>query len=679
MNILIPHSWLLEFLDTKAKPEEIGRLLSLSGPSVEAVTRQGNDWVYDIEVTTNRIDMYSVLGIAREAAVILKRNGYSALLRFSLFGEKVRPYAAEVDYLKVKVDKQLCPRFAAVLVENVKVAPSSKDVQDKLTLAGHRPINNIVDISNYLMHAYGQPVHVFDYDLIGGPKMILRESRKGEKITTLDGKMFSLPGGDIVIEDGKGRIIDLCGIMGGANSAVSEKTKNVLLFVQKYDPKRIRKTSLKLQQRTAAAQIFEKDPDIEAVLPVLTKGVSLMSKWADGKTRKQVLDIYEKGPAAEAINLPWELMDTYLNHQIKHEEAAEILTNLGFTVSSSRAGISASAPSWLASGINASVDLIEEIARIWGYGKFESLIPEGKIPLTDPGQKLQLESEAKKLAAHLGYVELYTTPLVSVKDVEMLADKNDSLKLVNPLSDEWVYLRTSLWPGLITAMKQNEPLLPVSLFELAPVFLKRGTNDLPEEKLRLALATHRPADVILGHLRAMAKEWGIDVRVDMAEVDNLAGGKSGVVYSNKQTLGIIGQVSAEVMAGYGLRQPVWIADLDFDLVKKLAANTVSLQLPPKFSAIFEDITLILPPKTMLGRIIEAIRKKSRQIRSIKIIDRWEDRITLRLEFNSDNKQLTQSEVNDEKGKIYGGVGVPAKGWSAPGRGVGVGVVEEFHS
>ncbi len=472
MNILIPHSWLLDFLKTDAKPEEIGRLLSLSGPSVESVTKKGGDYVYDIEVTTNRIDMYSVLGIAREAAVILKSS--IASLDSSARAKALARNDKVVDYLKVKVDKKLCPRFAAVLIENVKVKPSPPEVQKRLTLAGHRPINNLVDISNYLMHAYGQPVHVFDYDLIGGHKMILRESRKGEKITTLDGKTFILPGGDIVIEDGKGRLIDLCGIMGGANSAVSDKTKNVLLFVQKYDPKKIRKTSLKLQQRTAAAQIFEKDPDIEAVGPVLAEGIKFMEKWAGGKTRTQVLDISENRLSAGPISLSWGMMDTYLNHQVRHEEASQILVNLGFSLHYNKVGLMATPPSWLANGITLDVDLIEEIARIWGYAKFESLIPEGKLPLTDPGQKLGMETEAKILAAHLGYTELYTTPLVSVNDIEILRHKDDSLRLSNPLSEEWEYLRTSLWPGLLKAVKQNEQMAPVSVFELAPVFWLKG-------------------------------------------------------------------------------------------------------------------------------------------------------------------------------------------------------------
>ena len=678
MNILIPHSWLLDYLKTEAKPEEIGRRLSLAGPSVESVSRQGNDWVYDIEVTTNRIDMYSVLGIAREAAVILKT---SSLVRLTAAGARGR---TTVDYLKVKIDKRLCPRFAAALVENVKLKPSPLEVQRQLTLAGRRPINNIVDTSNYLMHAYGQPVHVFDYDRIGGHKMILRESWKGEKITTLDGKTFTLAGGDIVIEDGKGKLIDLCGIMGGANSAVSEKTKNVLLFVQKYDPKRIRKTSLKLQQRTAAAQIFEKDPDVEAVGPVLAEGVKLLENWAKGKARKQVLDISENRPAASPISLSWEMMDTYLNHQVKHEEAAEILTSLGFRVNEiatprrggarndgDNEGIEATPPSWLANGIKIDVDLIEEIARIWGYGKFESLIPEGRIPLTDPGQKLWFESEAKILAAHLGYTELYTTPLVSASEIATPrrgGARNDGLRLANPLSEDWEYLRTSLWGGLLGAMKQNKPLAPVSVFELAPVFLKKGDHELPEERLRLTLATHRPAEVILGQLQSMANEWGIDTRVEMTEVDNLAVGKSGVVYSNKLAVGIIGQVSGEIMAGYELDLPVWILDLDFDLVKKLAKKTLSLNPAPKFSAISEDITLILPPKAMLGAIIETMKKKSALIQSIKVVDRWENTVTLRVEFNSEDKQLTQEEVNKQKEAILAALVLVFPGVSLPRQG-----------
>ena len=214
MQILIPDSWLREFIETNATPKQIQEALSLCGPSVDRLHKKGKDYVYDIEVTTNRVDMMSVIGIARECLAILPRFGYKTKfkIRNSKFEIKT---AGKVDYLNVKVDKNLCFRFSAVLIENIKVGESPKIIRDRLELCGLRVLNNVIDISNYLMLEMGQPVHTFDYDKIKNHKMILRESKKDEEIITLDNKRFFLNGGDIVIEDGKNRLIDLCGIMGG--------------------------------------------------------------------------------------------------------------------------------------------------------------------------------------------------------------------------------------------------------------------------------------------------------------------------------------------------------------------------------------------------------------------------------------------------------------------------------
>src|SRR3989344_1860749 len=223
MQILIPDSWLREFIETDATPKQIQEALSLCGPSVERLHKKGNDYIYDIEVTTNRVDMMSVVGIARECAAILPRFGYKTKLKIINYKLKITTLS-KVDYLNVKVDKELCLRFSAALIKNVKVGESLKIIKDRLELCGIRAINSVVDISNYLMLEMGQPVHTFDYDKIAGHKMILRESKKGEKITTLDNKEFVLPGGDIVIEDGSGKLIDLAGIMGGNLSMVDSST-----------------------------------------------------------------------------------------------------------------------------------------------------------------------------------------------------------------------------------------------------------------------------------------------------------------------------------------------------------------------------------------------------------------------------------------------------------------------
>src|SRR3990167_6266301 len=235
MDILINDKWLRDYLQTKASPSDIAKDLALSGPSIEKIINTPQGKVYGIEITSNRVDTASVLGIAREAATILPRFGQKAVLTIPKTKSE-QPLSKSVPFLKAQVNASLCPRFTAILLKNIKINPSPKWVQDRLTSVGIRPINNVVDISNYLMVELGQPTHTFDYNKIKGSKMILREARKGEKVTTLDNKTHSLAVGDIIIEDGEKRIIDLAGIMGGKLSAVDENTRNILLFVQTYNP-----------------------------------------------------------------------------------------------------------------------------------------------------------------------------------------------------------------------------------------------------------------------------------------------------------------------------------------------------------------------------------------------------------------------------------------------------------
>src|SRR5260221_832711 len=219
MDIIISDNWLRDFLKTKATVDVIAKDLSLCGPSIERVIKNKKDTTYLIEVTTNRVDMASIYGIAREANAILPRFGIASNLLPLQFKSKQK-FSKKVNYLNALVDENLCARFTAIKISKVKVVPSPTWMQERLMAVGVRPINNIVDISNYIMHELGQPVHTFDYDKIHGAKMVLRESKKNEKITTLDGKDHDLPGGDIVIADGSGKLIDLAGIMGGANSAI---------------------------------------------------------------------------------------------------------------------------------------------------------------------------------------------------------------------------------------------------------------------------------------------------------------------------------------------------------------------------------------------------------------------------------------------------------------------------
>src|SRR3989344_1146454 len=291
MDLLIPDNWLRDYLKTKATPEEIAKNLSLCGPSFERIKEGKTGPVHSVEVTTNRVDSASILGIAREASAILPRFGLDAKLEIPKIksSQALKP---KIDYLNATVDGNLCKRFTCILIKCVNIADSPKWLQEKLEDCEVRPINNVVDVSNYIMLELGHPTHTFDFDKIKTAKMILRESKEDETLTTLDGKKHKLPGGDIVIEDGSGELIDLCGIMGGETSAIDEKTKNVLFFVQHYDPKRIRQTSMKLAHRTQAAALFEKNLDAEGIEFATRRGIDLLEELTGGKPEKQILDIY---------------------------------------------------------------------------------------------------------------------------------------------------------------------------------------------------------------------------------------------------------------------------------------------------------------------------------------------------------------------------------------------------
>ncbi|MEJ2347955.1 MAG: phenylalanine--tRNA ligase beta subunit-related protein, partial [Patescibacteria group bacterium] len=361
MDILISDNWLKDFLKTSAKPKNIARCLSLSGPSVDRIEKKNSDSIYHIEVTTNRVDSASVYGIAREAAAILPRFGIKARSippRTKFPGN----FVGKVKYLDVKVNHKLCPRFAAILIRNVKVKPSPDHIKKRLMAVGERPINNIVDISNYIMHEIGQPTHTFDYDKITGAKMVLRASRKNEKITTLDNKTHTLPGGDIVIEDGSGRLIDLAGIMGGLNSAIDANTKNVLFFVQTYNPVNIRRTYMSLAHRTEAAGLFEKGLDPELVSLGIKRGVDLFIELTGGKPESQILDIYPAPYKAKKVITSLPFIEERLGISLSKKDISKFLNSLGFETSWKGQKLETLVPSYRSNDVDIAEDIVEEIA-----------------------------------------------------------------------------------------------------------------------------------------------------------------------------------------------------------------------------------------------------------------------------------------------------------------------------
>lgn len=599
MNILIPDSWLREYLQTNAIPSEIQKCLSLCGPSIERLKQVNNDWVYDVEVTTNRVDCMSVYGIAREAAAILPQFGFTAKLVSNPFKLSTLNTKNSVDYLDVTLDETLCSNFSALLIKNVKVGASPTETVRKLESVNMRSLNNVVDVSNLLMHALGQPVHTFDYDKIQDHKMILRLSQPNEEITTLDNQTHKLAGGDIVIEDGSGQLIDLCGIMGGANSAVDESTKNVLLFVQTYNPVNIRRTSMATGVRTSAAVIFEKNLSSESVLPTLALGTKILRHFG-GKPDTQILSISSTKSSISTLTVSSPLTkfaSDRLGVPLTTTQTSKILTDLGFKITADK---NITVPWYRKYDIEIPEDLVEEIARIYGYHNLPSILMSGELPTIRPlDQTFYWERQIRLTLKNWGYTEAFTYSLTP---------EDSGLKLKNPLSSEWDYLRTNLTKSHLAIISENIGRIPeLNFFEIAKVYLPQKAS-LPSEIYNLVIST---TNLDFRRLKGIIEGLSQILMIDLP-----------ITVSNFGTC-LIFECTIT------------------DFITK--ASTVRKFTPiSKFSPIIEDVNLNY--KGNYSDLVAKLTSLSPLIKKIDLVDIYESKLTVRITYHSDTKQLSREDI-----------------------------------
>ncbi|OGG35177.1 hypothetical protein A2363_03835 [Candidatus Gottesmanbacteria bacterium RIFOXYB1_FULL_47_11] len=626
MNILIPDSWLQEFLKTKATPQQLKEYLSLCGPSVERIYKKNGEILYDIEITSNRPDAMSVAGIAREAAAILPRFGIAATFLNDPYDIKSKVESRKLKVEKklfIKTDPKLNPRWASIVLSGVHVGPSPTRLIKLLEATGIRPVNNVVDITNYLMRSYGQPTHAFDYNEIGGGKMILRTSRKGEKIVTLDGKTHVLPGGDIVIEDGNERLIDLCGIMGGYNSSIKNSTTSVVLFTQTYNPENIRKTSMALAHRTDAAGLFEKGLDSELVLPTLVRGITLMEEMTGARLASKVYDIYPSPYKPYTVSVSKKKVTAYIGEDIKNIE--KILTPLGFRTKIDASSVTVTVPSFR-KDVTLDVDIIEEAARMFGYHNIAAHLPASEPPVVLPDVELSYEQEIKTRLRDWGYTELYTYSMIPEKLMDMFGlNKHKAYKIANPLSDEWVYMRPTLLPGILAAIKENlKHEHSLQLFELGMTYGYRQ-HDLPKETPVLMVAwTGNRLREAKGLAEAIAALFGLPF-------------EEGVY-------GSVSEADAEILAKMEITEPVTILTVHIEeMVRR--ANPVKKYIPiPKYPPVIEDFSFVVPPDFRVGPFIDVLSKIHKLIQSVTLLDGYENKRTFRVTYLDTARTLTNLDV-----------------------------------
>lgn len=664
MNITVPVSWLRDYLKTDVAAKTLANYLSLAGPSVERIDKHKGDLLLEVEVTSNRPDAFSLYGLAREASAILNfEDQKSALVPPQGLNTKLDPDTKDILTLDVLIkDKSLCPRFTAIIVDNVKIGPSPALIKNRLEACGIRAINNIVDITNYVMLELGQPMHAFDFDKIKGAKMILRQSRGGEKIKTLDGQTRTLPAGSIVIQDQE-RLIDLCGIMGGENSQISKRTKRVVIFVQAYNPLKIRRTTQALAFRTDAAARFEKGIDLEGILPALSRAVYLAKKTAGAKIASELIDVFPNPPKPKTIHLSLQKLTDYLGISLEPVRAVKILLLLGFDAQASAQTITATPPSWRTNDMATQEDLIEEIARIYGYHHLPSKLPQGEIKNEQESDLAKVIS-LKESLKFLGLTEIISYSIIS-KEFLALTDVKEqkSVELANPLSSEWQFMRPSIIPSLASVVAQNQNLQSnIQMFEVAKTYTKKG-NDLPVQDLHLGIILQNSSFyTIKGLVENILEILGREVefkkmtgKSPLSEAE-----QSAVVTSDSKTVGGLGILNQNVADYFKIEGTCAVAELNLSKIYNLPSAIKSYHPIPKYPPIIEDISAIFDKAILVADIIKEIKKAgSPLIKQVEIIDIYHDEklgtdkksITLRLTYQKSDGTPTQEEVQESRDTI----------------------------
>ncbi|HLE48600.1 MAG TPA: phenylalanine--tRNA ligase subunit beta [Patescibacteria group bacterium] len=632
MDILISDNWLREFLITKATPKQIEKYISLCGPSIEKVEKIGSDFVYHVEITTNRIDTVGIYGFARECAAILPRFGISAKLK-KQNTKKPQTVGNKLPFTIINKEK-LVYRAMGVVLSDIKNRQTPEWMKKRLEVSGLRSLNALVDVTNYIMLELGQPSHAFDYDKIKNAKFVIRESSKGEKVTSFDGKTYSLPGGDIVFDDGDGEIIDLPGIIGTKNSVVDGNTKRIFFFIDNNDPVRIRNTSMTLGIRTVAAMINEKGVDPMLSEDALLRGIELYKNICKVKVDSKIYDEYLVKPKVTKIDLVDEFINKRLGIAIAKDDITKYLTSLGFGCLWKGNRLSVTVPSFRLNDVKIPEDIVEEVARIYGYHNLPSNLMEGKIP--DPLFKsgLPFEWKIKNILKALGGNEMFTLSLVSDK----LTDNKSSLELKNPLGSDTKYLRNNLKNSLLEAVQSNKGQYDnIFLYELSNVYIPKK-DELPEEKLTLGMVFdgYRYTSVKGIIETFLSKELKIEFEIEMEsnyKIFNINAGKA-----------ILGYF--EIMDDGKIVIELYVPEL-LSLEKDYISFDPISKHPPQI----EDLTITQKAGFLYKDIVAKILKSDKRVNRIEYVGKYKDNITLKIYYLDENKTLEDGEIEEIRKKI----------------------------
>ncbi len=613
-----------------------------------------DDVIFDIEVTSNRPDCYSIIGQAREGAAVTKD-------KFTWTAGEVKGIKEGNSVFSVSVEESdLCPKYSAIVMENVKVGPSPWWVQKKLLLAGHRPINNVVDITNLVLHEYGQPLHAFDADKLEGEKIVVRKAKKDEAFVALDGKTYKLSADQLVIADAK-KAVAVAGVMGGQETGTTEQTTRVVIESASFDSVSIRRTARALNLYSDSQLLFEKGLSVEATGPALARAVELIQELAGGVVASGVMVEEAKPYEPLVLDFDPDQANRLMGIEMEKKDMVGILERLGFEVHGLRQKITV--PYWRDHDIENSVDFTEEIARVYGYERFPSVLPVGELPVNRTVPAIQWTRRVKELLCGMGVTELYAYSFVSQKQLERYGLTVEStLTMKNPLSEEMAFMRPTLVPSLLTVVEENQArITEADLFELAPIYLP-NKQELPEQPLRLTLASYgKDGRVVFLRVKGMMERLFRQVGIKNVTLSRDAdprfwhSGRSARVFVNGIDVGTIGQVSNEMTKAFKLDVSVVVADLDFEQLVPLFSSNKSYTPISTFPVVKRDLAFVLEEAVEYATVEQALLKKSTLLTSIELFDVYRGKgvidgsksLAIHLNFQAPDRTLEAKEVDHE--------------------------------
>ncbi len=615
-----------------------------------------NDSVVEFEITNNRPDCLSVRGLARESACT-----FHTPLTFA--EPTVTAGHGDIhEKLSVEIkDAELCPRYTARMVKNIKIAPSPKWMRRRLRASGVRPINNIVDITNYVMLEYGQPMHAFDYACLHDGKIIVRRAEEGESLRTLDGNDHALTPGMLVIADPEGPVA-LAGVMGGANSEITDETTTIVFESANFLGHSIRKTAIALGMRTDASGRFEKGLDLFATVPAVDRACELVEMLGAGEVFDGTIDVLAKEPETTFIELDDKRINALLGTDIPREFMADTLTSLGFELN----GNTLTVPSWRGD-CTMLADIAEECARFWGYDKIEATDIRGAATQGGYSEKTLFVRKLGTACRAMGYTEVVTYSFVSPSSLDKIkvpADSplRDNYRILNPLGEDTSVMRTTALPSMLGVLSTNlsRRNMEAKLYEMATVYKKQPGKVLADERTVLTLGAYG-GDVDFFALKGAVEALLCAARTPdvrfTADTETAAfhPGRCAAVWSGDTRLGTLGQIHPDVCAAYGLDGATYCAEIDVVLLHDLEGAEPVYTPLPRFPAITRDIAVVCDASVPVGELTECIRKAEKNVlRGVKLFDVYtgvgipegKKSVAFSLTLRSDDGTLTDDHAEE---------------------------------